>query len=75
MLSVAKPLHTARSTLELCANHVQDQAKSIRLHGIATVVEAAEIDYLAKGETTPDPANPTCWRMGQRRRDGESVHR
>jgi hypothetical protein len=52
MLSVPKPLHTARSTLELCADHVQDEAKSIRLHGIATFVEAAEIDYLAKGATS-----------------------
>jgi hypothetical protein len=52
MLSVVKPQHTARSTLELCANHVQDDAKSIRLLGIATVVEAAELDYLAKGATS-----------------------
>jgi hypothetical protein len=49
MLSVPKPVHKARSTLELCANHMQDQAKSIRLFGIAGAVEAAETDYLTKG--------------------------
>jgi hypothetical protein len=49
MRSLPKPSHTARSTLELCADNVRDKDFADRLRSVAPEIEAAEVHYKENG--------------------------
>jgi len=50
MRSLSKPAHDARTTLELCADAVRDEALAARLRSVAAEIEAAETNYKEQGE-------------------------
>ncbi len=50
MRSLPKPTDDARTTFELCANNVQNEDFSTRLHSVSAVIESAEADYDVQGE-------------------------
>lgn len=50
MRSLVKPIYEARFTFELCADNVQDEAFSERLHSVADDIEAAETLYKEQGK-------------------------
>jgi hypothetical protein len=49
MRSLAEPAHDARTTLELCANALRDEALAARLRSVASEIVAAEARYKEQG--------------------------